>query len=59
MDAADRLHQVLVSVAERLATVLEDAQFERGDGHCFMAFPTFPIRDVNGVWADTEISLTS
>jgi hypothetical protein len=54
MDAADRLHQVLVSVAEALATVLEGAQFERGDGHCFMAFPTFPIRDVNGVWADTD-----
>jgi GNAT superfamily N-acetyltransferase len=54
MNAADRLHQVLVSVAEQLATVLENAQFERGDGHCFMAFPTFPIRDVNGVWADTD-----
>jgi ribosomal protein S18 acetylase RimI-like enzyme len=54
MDAADRLHQVLVSVAEQLATVLEDAQFERGDGYCFMAFPTFPIRDLNGVWADSD-----
>jgi len=54
MNAADRLHQVLVSVAEQLATVLEGAQFERGDGYCFLAFPTFPIRDVNGVWADTD-----
>jgi GNAT superfamily N-acetyltransferase len=54
MVEADRLHEVLVSVAERLATVLEGAQFERGDGYCFMAFPTFPIRDLNGVWADTD-----
>lgn len=54
MDEADRLHQVLESVGERLASVLEGAHFERGDGHCFMAFPTFPIRDVNGVWADTD-----
>ncbi len=54
MDAADRLHEVLVSVAEQLATVLEGAQFERGDGYCFLSFPTFPIRDLNGVWADTD-----
>jgi ribosomal protein S18 acetylase RimI-like enzyme len=54
MDAADRLHEVLVSAAEQLATVLEGARFERGDGHCFQSFPTFPIRDLNGVWADTD-----
>jgi GNAT superfamily N-acetyltransferase len=54
MDEADRLHQVLGSVAERLATVLEGAQFERGAGYFFMAFPTFPIRDLNGVWAETD-----
>jgi GNAT superfamily N-acetyltransferase len=54
MVEADRLHEVLVSVAERLATVLEGARFERGGGYCFMSFPTFPIRDLNGVWADTD-----
>jgi hypothetical protein len=54
MDEADRLHHVFESVGESLVTVLEGACFERGDGHCFMAFPTFPIRDVNGVWADTD-----
>ena len=54
MNEADRLHQVLVSVAERLATVLEGAEFERGDGYWFMSFPTFPIRDLNGVWADSD-----
>jgi len=54
MNEADRLHQILESVAERLAGVLEDAQFERGDGYCFMAFPTFPIRDINGLWASTD-----
>jgi ribosomal protein S18 acetylase RimI-like enzyme len=54
MDEPDRLHQVLESVGERLASVLERARFERGDGYCFMAFPTFPIRDLNGVWADTD-----
>jgi GNAT superfamily N-acetyltransferase len=54
MDEADRLHETFLSVAERLASVLEGAQFERGQGHCFMGFPTFPIRDLNGVWADTD-----
>jgi ribosomal protein S18 acetylase RimI-like enzyme len=54
MDEADRLHQVLVSVAEQLASVLEGARFERADGYCFMSFPTFPIRDLNGVWADSD-----
>lgn len=54
MDEADRLYDALVSVAERLAGVLERAEFERGDGYCFMSFPTFPIRDVNGLWADTD-----
>jgi GNAT superfamily N-acetyltransferase len=54
MDEADRLHEVLVLVAERLASVLEGAKFERGSGYCFMAFPTFPIRDLNGVWADGD-----
>jgi GNAT superfamily N-acetyltransferase len=54
MDEADRLHETFESVAERLAGVLEGARFERGDGYCFMAFPNFPIRDLNGVWADTD-----
>ena len=54
MDEADRIHEAFQSVAERLASVLEGAQFDRGDGYCFMAFPTFPIRDLNGVWADTD-----
>jgi GNAT superfamily N-acetyltransferase len=54
MDESDRLHELFQSVAEGLAGVLEDAQFERGDGYSFMAFPTFPIRDLNGVWANTD-----
>ncbi|MBA3735057.1 MAG: hypothetical protein H0W90_07660 [Actinobacteria bacterium] len=54
MNEADRLYDVLVSVAEQLARVLEGAEFERGDGYCFMSFPTFPIRDVNGLWADSD-----
>ncbi|MDQ2966700.1 MAG: hypothetical protein M3R37_00050 [Actinomycetota bacterium] len=54
MDESDRLHKVLESVAERLAGVLERARFERGDGYCFMAFPTFPIRDLNGIWAENR-----
>jgi GNAT superfamily N-acetyltransferase len=54
VNEAGRLHAVLESTAERLAGVLEDAVFMRGDGYCFMAFPTFPIRDVNGLWALTD-----
>jgi GNAT superfamily N-acetyltransferase len=54
MNEADRLYDVLVSAAERLAGRLDRAEFERGDGYCFMSFPTFPIRDVNGLWADTD-----
>jgi ribosomal protein S18 acetylase RimI-like enzyme len=54
MDEADRLHQVLLSAAAQLAAVLEGAHFDRGNGYCFMAFPTFPIRDLNGVWADGD-----
>ena len=50
MQEAQRLHEALESAIERLAGVLEDARFERRDGYSFMAFPTFPIRDLNGVW---------
>ncbi|MGB8005391.1 MAG: GNAT family N-acetyltransferase [Gaiellaceae bacterium] len=54
MTAADRLQQMLLAAIERLATVLDGAEFERGDGYCFMSFPTFPIRDLNGIWADSD-----
>jgi hypothetical protein len=54
MTEADRLQQMLLSAIELLATVLDRAEFERGDGYCFMAFPTFPIRDLNGIWADSD-----
>lgn len=39
---------------ERLATVLENARYERREGYTFMAFPTFAIPDVNGMWVDTD-----
>jgi GNAT superfamily N-acetyltransferase len=54
VDEAERLHRVLEATAERLAGVLEGARFERRDGYSFMAFPTFPIRDINGAWVHTE-----
>ncbi len=54
MEEAQRVHEGLETVAERFAGVLERARFERRDGYTFMAFPTFPIRAVNGVWADTD-----
>ena len=54
MTEGDRLQQMLLSAVELLATVLVGAEFERGDGYCFMAFPTFPIRDLNGIWADSD-----
>lgn len=59
MSEADRLHALFESVLERLAGVLEGARFERGHGYCFAAFPTFPIRDINGVWASTEAAADS
>src|SRR5438309_11148955 len=58
MQEAQRLHEALESAIERLAGVLEDARFERRDGYSFMAFPTFPIRDLNGVWVDTDAAAT-
>src|SRR6266540_1796798 len=54
MEEAQRLHQVLEDAVERLAGVLDDARFERRDGYTFMALPTFPVRDLNGVWAETD-----
>src|SRR6266545_338478 len=54
MEEAQRLHQVLELAVERLAGVLDDARFERRDGYTFMALPTFPVRDLNGVWAETD-----
>jgi len=54
VEEAQRVHEGLETVAERFAGVLERARFERRDGYTFMAFPTFPIRAVNGVWADTD-----
>ena len=58
MEDAQRVHEALETVAERFAGVLERARFERRDGYTFMAFPTFPIRAVNGVWADTDAAAT-
>jgi len=54
MKEAERLHRVLELAVERLAGVLDDARFERRDGYTFMALPTFPVRDLNGVWVETD-----
>jgi len=54
VDEAQRVHQALETAAERFAGALEGARFERRDGYTFLAFPTFPIRAINGVWADTD-----
>ena len=54
MEERLRVHDILELGVERLAAVLEGARFERRDGYTFMAFPTFPIRDLNGVWVNTD-----
>lgn len=55
---AQRVHEALEAAVERLAGVLEDARFERREGYSFMSFPTFPIRELNGVWVDTDAAAT-
>ena len=47
-------HEVLELSLERLAGVLEDARYERRDGYVFMSFPTFPVRDLNGMWVEND-----
>jgi ribosomal protein S18 acetylase RimI-like enzyme len=48
------LHATLELALEGLAGVLEGARYERRDGYTFMAFPTFPVRDLNGMWVDSD-----
>lgn len=48
------LHEALERPLERLAGVLEDARYEQRDGYTFLAFPTFPVRDLNGIWVDSD-----
>jgi ribosomal protein S18 acetylase RimI-like enzyme len=47
-------HDVLELALERLASVLEGARYERREGYTFLAFPTFPVRDLNGMWVDSD-----
>jgi ribosomal protein S18 acetylase RimI-like enzyme len=48
------LHGVLEESLKRLAGVLEDARYEQREGYTFLAFPTFPVRDLNGMWVDSD-----
>jgi len=52
------VHTALEGPLERLAGVLEGARFERRDGYTFQAFPTFPVRDLNGMWVDSDAAAT-
>ncbi len=47
-------HDALERALERLASVLEGARYEQRDGYTFLAFPTFPVRDLNGMWVDGD-----
>jgi ribosomal protein S18 acetylase RimI-like enzyme len=47
-------HEVLELALERLAGVLEDARYEQRNGYTFLSFPTFPVRDLNGMWVDGD-----
>jgi len=59
MNEGLRLHLALCTVAERLATVMEGARFERRDGYAFVTFPTLPIPSFNGVWPDEDSAATA
>lgn len=48
------VHGPLERSLEGLAGVLEGARCERRDGYTFFAFPTFPVRDLNGMWVDSD-----
>jgi ribosomal protein S18 acetylase RimI-like enzyme len=52
------MHEPLERSLEQLAGVLEDARCERRDGYTFLAFPTFPVRDLNGMWVDSDAAAT-
>jgi hypothetical protein len=51
------MHDVLEQCLEQLAGVLEDARYEQRDGYTFLAFPTFPVRDLNGMWVDSDAAV--
>lgn len=48
------MHEPLERALERLAGVLEDARCDRREGYTFLSFPTFPVRDLNGMWVDSD-----
>ena len=48
------LHETLERALELLAGVLEGARYERRDGYTFLAFPTFAVRDLNGMWVESD-----
>ena len=50
------VHAALEGALERLAGVLEGARFEHREGYTFQAFPTFPVRDLNGMWVDSDVA---
>ena len=51
------VHAALVEPLLRLAGALEGARCERRDGYTFLAYPTFPVRDLNGMWVDSDAAL--
>ncbi len=51
------MHEPLEQALEQLAGVLEDARYERREGYTFLAFPTFPVRDLNGMWVDGDAAV--
>lgn len=47
-------HDVLELALEQLAEVLEGARCDKREGYTFLGFPTFPVRDLNGMWVDSD-----
>jgi GNAT superfamily N-acetyltransferase len=50
MSEAERMHEALRTMTERLCDVFEEARFERRDGYDLVVFPLVPVPQFNGVW---------
>jgi ribosomal protein S18 acetylase RimI-like enzyme len=50
MGEAERMHEALRTMTEKVCTVFDEARFERRDGYDFLLFPPVPVPQFNGVW---------
>jgi ribosomal protein S18 acetylase RimI-like enzyme len=48
------VHVAMTAALERLARAFPNAVFDRRDGYAFLAYPSFPIPFINGMWAEND-----